>query len=108
MVLCGGEPRCPEPIPRRPEHPVRPPCERSPRVRRIGRVRVPVTLGHQPWATLYLRPDGRMLWCLRLWEVDRPVRHVVATAVLRGYARRNGLATLAREVDELVARALRG
>ncbi|MCI4337518.1 MAG: hypothetical protein L3K17_10120, partial [Thermoplasmata archaeon] len=41
-------------------------------VRRIGRVRLPLALAYRPWATLYVLPDGRRWWVIRLWEGGRP------------------------------------
>jgi hypothetical protein len=76
--------------------------------RAIGRLRVPLDLHHQPWATLYRFPDGRLEWCLRLWQIDQPIRAVVSTRTLRQYARENGLRELASAIDALVERALRG
>ena len=75
------------------------------RVRRIGRVRVPLAGPYRPWATLYRLPDGRAVWVIHLWESDRPVPRVVGTATLLAYARQSGLASLA---DEVVALAARG
>jgi hypothetical protein len=69
-------------------------------VRRIARVRVPITLTVRPWATLYRLPDGRRLWCLRLWEGEAPRRRCVSTERLRAYARASGLPGLERELEE--------
>jgi hypothetical protein len=74
----------------------------------IGRLRVPLGLHHQPWATLYRFPDGRLEWCLRLWQVDRPVRTIVSTRTLRRYVRENGLRELGAAIDALVDQAVRG
>jgi hypothetical protein len=74
-------------------------------VRRIGRLRVPLTLHHAPWATLYRHPDGRTLWVLRLWMTDRAVRRVVSTRDLLAYATTNRLERLRAEVERLLARA---
>jgi hypothetical protein len=79
----------------------------SPGPRAVGRLRVPLGLHHQPWATLYRFPDGRLEWCLRLWQVDRPVTSVVATRTLVDYAHDNGLAELERAIEELLERARR-
>jgi hypothetical protein len=84
-----------QPIPRR---------TRS-RVRRIGEVRLPVAGPYRPRARLYLFPDGRTVWVVRLWEYDRAVTHAVGTRTLRAYARQNGLPALASEIDRLDARA---
>lgn len=75
----------------------------SPRVRRVGRLRLPLAGPYRPWATLYRHPEGRTYWVVRLWDVDRPVRRVYTTATLRAWAERQGLATLVAEVDALVA-----
>jgi hypothetical protein len=82
--------------------PLRPPY----RVVRVGRLRVPIAGAYQPWATLYRLPDGRELWCLRLWEGDRPVRRTVGTPTLLEYARRSRLRTLESEILELRTRGL--
>lgn len=74
------------------------------RVRRIGRVRVPLAGPYRPWATLYRMPDGRAIWVIRLWEYGRPVRHAVGTATLLTYARASGLTALAAEVEALAGR----
>ncbi len=81
-----------------------PRSDRPRRVRRIGRVRVPLAGPYRPWATLYRLPDGRAVWVIRLWELGRPVPRVVGTAALLAYARRSGLAALADEVEALAAR----
>jgi hypothetical protein len=91
----GIEPNAPQPIPRRTRA----------RVRRIGEVRLPIAGPYRPRARLYLFPDGRTVWIVRLWEYDRAVAHALGTPALRGYAHRNGLAALAAEVDRLAARA---
>lgn len=75
------------------------------RVVRIGRVRVPITLTVAPWATLYRFPDGRLLWCLRLWDRERAATRCVSTPPLRGYVRESGFSALAAEIDELCERA---
>ncbi|MCI4335752.1 MAG: hypothetical protein L3K17_00940 [Thermoplasmata archaeon] len=76
-----------------------------PTVRRVGRLRLPLAGPYRPWATLYLCPDGRTFWTVRLWEVDRPVRRVYSTAALRGFARAQRLDALLREIDALVRAA---
>ncbi len=81
----------------------RPPSARRPRA--IGRLRLPLAGPYRPWATLYQFPDGRLLWLVRLWEVDRPVRRLLPTWVLRTFADRNRLVALRLEIDELVERA---
>jgi hypothetical protein len=74
------------------------------RVRRVGQIRVPLTLTCRPIANLFVLPDGRRLWTVRLWNLDRPVTRVVRTEVLRDYARRNRLRAMEREIDELLRR----
>ncbi len=83
---------------------------RLPRRRRsglvvVGELRLPLGGPYRPRATLVRWPDGRLLWRVRLWEVDRAVPHVVGTDTLRAFAQRNGLHALRQEIDELVARA---
>ncbi|MGI0072170.1 MAG: hypothetical protein ACRECT_08935 [Thermoplasmata archaeon] len=73
-------------------------------VRKIGRLRLPLAGPYRPWARLYLFPDGRLLWTVRLWEHDRAVGHLVRTETLRAFARRNTLPALLREIDRLYAR----
>ncbi|HEV2317820.1 MAG TPA: hypothetical protein VGV89_09665 [Thermoplasmata archaeon] len=73
-------------------------------VRRLGRLRLPVTLTTQPWATLYQYPDGRRIWTVRLWWLDRPVSRLVPTDRLRRYARASGLHAVLAEIDDLLAR----
>ncbi|MGI0132647.1 MAG: hypothetical protein ACREDK_06105 [Thermoplasmata archaeon] len=75
------------------------------RVRRIGRVRIPIALTVRPWATLYALPDGRRWWIVRLWEVDRPVPRVLTTTQLLVFARCSGLVEVTRAIDDLVERA---
>jgi hypothetical protein len=107
MSSTGGSTRTvSEPFPRPPEHPVSLPAPA--RLRRLGRVRVPLTLGHAPWATLYELPDHRLLFCLRLWEGDRPVHRCVGPPTLLAYARRSGLAQFESEIRELLARREEG
>jgi hypothetical protein len=74
------------------------------RVVRVGRLRVPIAGAYQPWATLYRLPDGRELWCLRLWEDDRAVRRVLTTSTLLEYARRSRLRQFEAEILELRGR----
>ena len=74
------------------------------RPRTIGRLRLPIAGPYAPWATLYELPDGRRLWCVRLWEVDRPVRRCLPTGLLVAFARLNGLDVLRREIEALAAR----
>jgi hypothetical protein len=91
---------------RRTEEPVRSPTPEPARpstqlVRRLGRLRVPLSLGHRPWATAYRLPNGRTVWCLRLRKDGAVVRTVVSTATLRQYARRSGLAGLLAQVEAI-------
>lgn len=75
-------------------------AERTPRARprRIGSVRLPLAGPYRPLATLYELPDGRRLWCVRLWDVDRPVSRCLSTGYLLAFARLNRLEELAREI----------
>lgn len=91
-----------EPLPTRSSELALPAC----RLRRIGRLRVPLAGPYRPWATLYRFPDGRLLWQIRLWEYGEPVRRLVSTATLRAYALRSGLAGLADSIDALVLEAV--
>jgi hypothetical protein len=89
------------------EEPV--PAERTtsttrPEAEYLGRVRVPITVAHRPWATLHRAPTGGTYWTVRLWATDRAVPTCVTTEALREYARVNRLRTLARSIDELLAR----
>ncbi len=72
----------------------------------MGAVRLPLAGPYLPRARLFQLPDGRLLWQLRLWEVDRAVVHLVSTEVLRTFARVNRLPTLEAEVAALVQQAL--
>jgi|HubBroStandDraft_4_1064222.scaffolds.fasta_scaffold80081_2 hypothetical protein len=92
---------------RRTPEPVRAPTPELPRsasplVRRLGRVRLPLALGHRPWATAYRLPSGATVWCVRLWQDGRVVRSVVTTTTLRRYARRSGLTHVLAEIDAIV------
>lgn len=93
----------PEPVPSQPL-----PERAVPRVRKVGELRLPIACLYHPRARLYRYPDGRLLWLVRLWECDRAVPRLVSTAVLREFARLNGLAGLRAEVDALVERATVG
>ena len=93
---------------RAPATPVSDPAElarptRRRRTRTIGRVRLPLAGPYAPWATLYELPDGRRVWCVRLWDIDRPVRRCLPTGLLRAYARLNGLGELEHAIDTLAA-----
>jgi hypothetical protein len=84
----------------------RPPISRPRRPRRIGSVRIPIAGPYQPRATLYRFPDGRLLWTVRLWEVDRAVCRVVATPALLRFARLNHLPKLEAELATLQSQAM--
>lgn len=90
-----------QPVPREPISPASPG-----RLRRVGEIRLPLGGPYRPRARLYLLPDGRRLWRVRLWEYDRPVVHLLPTAVLREFARRNGLRQLERDLEDLLARTV--
>jgi len=92
-----------EPVP---EEPL--PLRAARRVRRIGEVRLPLAGPYRPRARLYRYPDGRLVWLVRLWEVDRAVPRLVSTEVLREFARRNRLPGVRAEIDALVERAVVG
>lgn len=89
----------PVPLPYAELRPI-PPLPRGTRL--VGSVRVPLTLHAQPKATVYRFPDGRTLWCLRLWESDRPVRRCVSTATLRRFARIQCVPELTAAIDRLI------
>jgi hypothetical protein len=76
---------------------------RRARARKLGRVRLPIAGPYRPWATLYRLPDGRRLWCVRLWDIYRPVRRCLTTGMLVAFARLNGLTALRREIEALDA-----
>jgi hypothetical protein len=90
--------RSPEPVRSAPAELV-PPAR--PLVRRLGRVRVPLSLTQQPWATAYRLPSGKTIWCLRLPQGGTVVPLVVPTARLREYARRSGLDRLDAEIARI-------
>lgn len=80
--------------------------ERTPstsRPRRLGRLRLPIAGPYRPWATAYRLPDGRIVWCVRLWEVDRAVRRCVGRHVVHAFCRMNRLHALEAEVDRVEA-----
>ncbi len=89
------EPVLDEPVPDRDRWPGRP----------LGALRLPIAGPYRPWARLYRLPDGRLLWRVRLWEVDRAVARTVETEVLRTFARENRLPALLAAIDALVGRA---
>ena len=71
----------------------------------LGRLRLPLTVVHRPWATLQRDPSGETYWTVRLWLTDRAVPTRVTTDALRTYARVNRLPALAAAIDGLLARA---
>jgi hypothetical protein len=73
------------------------------RPRLIGRLRLPIALPYRPWARLYELPDGRRIWCVRLWEIDQPVRRCFSTGLLLAFARLNRFDHLAQEIRVLAA-----
>ena len=75
-----------------------------PRPRSLGRLRLPISLTVRPWATLFEMPDGRRLWCVRLWDEDRAVRRCFSTGYLIAFARLNGLGALRLEIEEIARR----
>lgn len=74
------------------------------RPRRLGSVRLPLAGPYRPLATLFELPDGRRLWCVRLWEIDRPVRRCLTTRYLLAFARLNGFDGLATEIERVAGR----
>jgi hypothetical protein len=74
------------------------------RVERLGRLRLPIAGPYRPWATAYRLPDGRVVWCVRLWSVDRPMVHCLPTSTLRSFCRLNRLPALAVEVERIGGR----
>lgn len=74
------------------------------RPRRLGSVRLPLAGPYRPLATLYELADGRRLWCVRLWELDRPVRRCLPTGYLLAFARLNGLEGLRKEIERVAGR----
>ncbi|HTT26538.1 MAG TPA: hypothetical protein VMH90_06225 [Thermoplasmata archaeon] len=74
------------------------------RPRPLARIRVPLTLTVQPWATLYRLPDGRRWWCLRLREDGEIRTRCVSTARLRAYARASRLPALEAAIDAALSR----
>ena len=94
------------PTPSEPVPELATPTLRTGRVRSVGFVRLPIAGPYRPRARLYVYPDGRLVWLLRLWEVDRAVPHLVSTEALRAFARCNDLPEVRAEVDALVERAI--
>ena len=82
------------------------PAQPIPRPARLaGRLRIPLAGPYRPWARLFCLPDGRLLWTVRLWEVDRPVRRIVSTSTLVTFAHTNRLPVLAARIRTLAALA---
>jgi len=90
--------RSPEPVRAAPPELVSP---TRPLVRRLGKVRIPLSLTHQPWATAYRLPSGQTIWCVRRPRDGQVVRSVVSTRLLRRYARSSGLRPLEVAIDEI-------
>jgi len=95
IVLTPSQPVPDEPIP----------ATLDGRVQKVGELRLPIAGPYCPRARLYRYPDGRLVWLVRLWEVDRAVPHLVSTEVLREFARINRLPGVGADVDALVAQA---
>ena len=72
----------------------------------VGEIRLPLGGPYLPRARLFRLPDGRLLWKVRLWDVDRVVVHVVPTGTLRTFAQINGLPALEAEIVALVEHAV--
>lgn len=86
------------------EHPdnrVLPAPARTRRAPSLGRVRIPLALAYRPWATAYRLPDGRTIWCLRVWAIDRAVTVCASTSTLATYCWRSRLDAVAREVERI-------
>jgi hypothetical protein len=77
----------------------------TPPPRPVARIRVPLTLTVQPWATLYRLPDGRRWWCVRLRDGGLVQTRCVTTDRLRAYARVNRLREMERALDEALTPA---
>jgi hypothetical protein len=110
MSVSRGPTRSPEPFRVSPVSSNERPRSRRAGARRrrlhaLGRVRLPLAGPYRPWARLYRLPDGRAVWLVRLWEVDRPRTHLVPTSVLLAFARLNRLPALADEIRRLAASA---
>lgn len=80
----------------------------TPRVRVLARIRLPLGGPYRPWARLVRFPDGRVLWLVRLWEVDRPVSRLLPTREVRRWADQSGLAALSAALAALEASAREG
>lgn len=74
------------------------------RVRRLGSVRLPLGGPYRPKATAYRLPDGRTVWCVRLWEIDRAVTRCVPSATMHTFCRMNHLPAVEEEVGSVEAR----
>lgn len=71
----------------------------------LAELRLPLGGPYRPRARLYRFRGGRLLWLVRLWEVDHAVPQFVETDVLRTFATRNRLPGLAAALDGAIARA---
>jgi hypothetical protein len=80
----------------------------DPRVRYLGRVRLPIAGPYRPWARLYRLPDGRHVWVLRLWDRTHAVRRLASTSTLLEFARRNQLPRVAARIRSLDRRGRGG
>jgi hypothetical protein len=78
------------------------------RVVRVGTVRIPLGGPYRPLATLYRLPDGRLLWLVRLWEIDRPQPRLLPTSTLLAFCRHQRLPQLRAEILDCVSRARPG
>jgi hypothetical protein len=59
---------------------------------------------YRPKAVAYRLPDARIVWCVRLWEVDRAVTRCVASDTIRRFCRLNRLADVEAQVDRVEGR----
>ena len=90
------------------EEPSQPVPRTFSRNRPVAEVRLPLAGPYRPRARLYRISDGRLLWTVRLWDVDRATTRVVSTDTLRRFARLNRLPGLEAELDAAVRAALAG
>jgi hypothetical protein len=74
------------------------------RVRRLGVVRLPLGGPYRPKATAYRLPDGRIVWCVRLWETDHAVKRCFPSETIRRFCRMNRLPEVEEEVDRVEGR----
>jgi len=95
VVSNRAEPVLRQPVPELP----------APGARPVGALRLPIAGPYRPWARLYRLPGGRLVWTVRLWEVDRATVRWVATDELRAFARANRLPALLDAIETLVRRA---